>query len=190
MTALTAAVHLLAAVLVVSGAQKLLSPDASAVAMRGAGLPVPFPDHLAGRALGLVEAAIGLAAIAVPETWATISLGLFYAALTVFVLRLRQTDASAGCGCFGSSSTPPGTAHLVLNGIATGVAAGAAFVGVVDIVDILDDSIAVATSYLALLGIGSGLLLLGPVLAASLADARSGGNDVPQFAITSRGPVG
>lgn len=188
MTAVTAALHLLAAVLVISGAQKLLLPEPPAEAMRAAGLPSIGSDAVSGRLLGAAESTIGMLALAVPERWSALMLAAFYLALIAFVVRLRRTDADAGCGCFGSTSAPPGRAHLVLNVVAVVVGVVAATVGVVDVVDLVDDGLLVAATYLVLLGIGGGLLLLGPALTASLAQARSGpGATVPAFGITTPG---
>ncbi len=187
-TAVTAALHLLAAVLLISGAQKLLAPGPAAEAMRAAGLPSVGPDAVTGRLLGAVEATIGMIALVTPERWSALLLAAFFLALTAFVVRLRRTDADAGCGCFGSSSAPPGTAHLILNVAATLVGVAAATIGVADVVDVFDDGVLVAATYLALLGIGGGLLLLGPPLASSLALARSGeGGAVPVFGTTTGG---
>ena len=119
MTILSGPLHLLALVLVVSGFGKLAQPAPAATAMRDAGLPVPFRGRAAsGIALGVVEASIGLVALAVPTWWSAAALGGFYAALAAFVVRLRSIDGDAGCGCFGAASTPPGIAHLVLNSVA------------------------------------------------------------------------
>jgi Methylamine utilisation protein MauE len=164
---LAAPLHLLALVLVVSGIQKLVAPRAAAAAMADARLPVPWRGHAAtGVALGAVEAATGIVALAVPHRLAAAWLGVFYLALAGFVLLLRARDADAGCGCFGASSTPPGTAHLVLNGAAAATAFGIAVAGVPDIVDVVDGGIVVAVAYVLLLGIGAAVLLVAPALTA------------------------
>ncbi len=174
MDALAAPFHLLALVLVVSGMQKLITPQPAADAMRTAGLPVPAGRGatLAGSILGAVEAATGLAAIAVPSAVAAAWLGAFYLALAAFVLRLRQRDATAGCGCFGSASTPPSAVHVVINVVAAGVAITAAAVGVPDLIDVVDEGIGVAVPYVVLLTVGAGLVLLAPTLLADLAPTR------------------
>lgn len=175
MTALAGPLHLLALVLVVSGIGKVVDPWPPTGAMRDAGLPVPFRGRaVSGVVLGLVEAAIGLVALAVPTWWAATAMGAFYAALAAFVVRLRRADGEAGCGCFGASSTPPGRAHLVLNGVAAAVGFGVAVAGVPDIVDVFDDGLAVAAPYVALLAIGAGLVLVAPALTAELSRNRNG----------------
>jgi hypothetical protein len=174
-TALAGPLHLLALVLVVSGIGKMIDPWPATGAMRDAGLPVPFRARaLGGRLLGTVEAAIGLLALATPAWWAAAALGAFYSALAAFVVRLRSRDGEAGCGCFGASSTPPGPAHLVLNGVAAAVGFGAAAAGVPDIVDVFDDGLGVAVPYVALLAIGAGLVLVAPALTAERSRNRNG----------------
>ena len=164
---LAAPLHLLALVLVVSGIQKLVAPRAAAEAMADARLPLPGRGRPAtGVALGAVEVATGVAALAVPHPAAAAWLGAFYLALAGFVLLLRSRDADAGCGCFGASSTPPGTAHLVLNGVAAITAFAIAAVGVPDIVDVVDDGLVAAAAYVLLLAIGAAVLLLAPALTA------------------------
>ena len=175
MTALAGPLHLLALVLVVSGSGKLVDPWPPTGAMRDAGLPVPFRGRAtSGLLLGGVEALVGLVALAVPTWWAAASLGAFYAALAAFVIRLRRRDGEAGCGCFGASSTPPGQAHLVLNGVAATVGFGAAAAGVPDIVHVFDDGLGVAIPYVALLAIGAGLVLVAPALTAERSRDRNG----------------
>ena len=174
MTALAGPLHLLALVLVISGIGKVLDPWPATGAMRDAGLPVPFRGRaVGGIALGAVEATVGVVGLAVPAWWAATLLGSFYAALAIFVIRLRARDGDAGCGCFGASSTPPGTAHVVLNVTAAVVAFATASLGVPDIVAVLDHGWGAAVPYVALLGIGAGLVLVAPALTAELTRSRS-----------------
>lgn len=186
---LAAPLHLLALVLVVSGIQKLVAPRAAAAAMADARLPLPWRGRPAtGIALGAVEAATGLAALAVPHRLAAGWLGVFYLALAGFVLLLRSRDADAGCGCFGASSTPPGTAHLVLNGVAAATAFAIAVAGVPDIVDVVDDGAVTAVAYVLLLTIGAAVLLVAPALTAEISRLLRGEHpspSVPTFRSTS-----
>lgn len=175
MISLAGPLHLLALVLVVSGFGKLMNPGPASAAMRDARLPVPFRGRaVTGAALGVAEAAVGLTALAVPAWWAAGLLGGTYLGFLAFILRLRSRDGAAGCGCFGASSTPPGTAHLVLNAVAVAVAGTAVVAGVPDILAVFDDGIAVAVPYVALLAIGAGTLLVAPALSAEVAWARAG----------------
>lgn len=169
-SALAGPLHLVALVLVVSGAQKLAVPLPAARAMVSAGLPVPRQRHrLVGTSLGVVEAATGLAVFAVPAPATAAWLAVAYVALAGFVVVLRRRDATAGCGCFGAADTPPTTAHVVANVLAAGVALGAVAVGVPDVVDVLDEGVAVAVPYAALVATGAALVLLAPPLLAALA---------------------
>jgi hypothetical protein len=159
---LAAPLHLLALVLVVSGIQKLVAPGAAAAAMADARLPVPWRGRTAtGIALGAVETATGIVALAVPHRLAAAWLGVFYLALAGFVLLLRARDADAGCGCFGASATPPGTAHLVLNGVAAATAFG------------------IAVAYVLLLTIGAAVVLVAPALTAETSRLLRGEHPSP-----------
>ena len=179
MTALAGPLHMLAVVLMVSGAAKIMSPAPAAAAMHDAGLPLPLRGRpVTGIGLGVSEASVGVVALAVPTWWAATALGVAYLSFAAFVLRLRSRDGNAGCGCFGSSSAPPGTAHLVLNLSAAAVALAAVIAGVPDVVDVFDEGVAVAVPYVALLAIGAGTLLAAPPLSAEIARIRSG--DVPR----------
>lgn len=168
-SALAGPLHLVALVLVVSGAQKLGRPLPAAQAMAAAGLRVPVRLRpVAGRALGVVEAASGLAVFAVPHPAAALWLAGAYLALAGFVVVLRRRDATASCGCFGSATTPPTTAHVVLNLAAAAVALAAAAVGVPDVLDVLDAGVGVAVPHAVLVALGAGLVLLAPALLADL----------------------
>ncbi len=177
---LAAPLHLLALVLVVSGIQKLVAPGAAAEAMADARLPLPGRGRpAAGVALGAIEAATGLTALAVPHRLAAAWLGVFYLALAGFVLLLRARDADAGCGCFGASSTPPGTAHLALNGVAAVTAFAVAVAGVPDIVDVIDDGLVTASAYVLLLAIGAAVLLVAPALTSEISRLLQGEHPSP-----------
>lgn len=166
---LAAPLHLLALVLVISGIQKLVAPGAAARAMADARLPLPWRGRPAtGIVLGAVETATGVVALAVPHRLAAAWLGVFYLALAGFVLLLRSRDGDAGCGCFGASTTPPGVAHLLLNGVAAVTAFAVAVAGVPDIVDVVDDGVVAAAAYVLLLAIGAALLLIAPALSSEI----------------------
>lgn len=180
MIALAGPLHLLALVLVVSGVQKLVTPAAAAAAMADARLPMPWRGRpVTGFVLGAVEVTTGAAAIAVPHRLAAAWLGAFYLALAGFVVLLRSRDADAGCGCFGAASTPPGGAHLVLNGVAAVTALAIAIAGVPDIVDVVDDGVLVAVAYVLLLGVGASVLLVAPALSADIGRLLRGGHTGP-----------
>lgn len=162
MDALAGPLHLIALVLVVSGMQKLLDPAPAAAAMRAVGLRV----H--GAVLGMGEVALGLAALAWPHPVTAGLLALAYAALAAFVVVLRRRDAGVACGCFGSSSTPPSTTHVVLNLASAALATTAAATGPADLVAILTDSATTAVPYAMLVLTGASLVLLAPALLAGV----------------------
>lgn len=169
MTALAGLLHLVALVLVVSGAQKVARPVPAAAAMVSAGARIPARLHTAaGTALGVGEAATGLAVFATPTSAAAAWLGLAYLALAGFVLILRRRDASAGCGCFGAASTPPTNAHLALDLVAAAVAFTSALTGVPDVVEVVREGAGVAVPYAVLLTVGAALVLLAPALLAAV----------------------
>lgn len=169
MSALAGLLHLVALVLVVSGAQKVVRPAPAAAAMVSAGVRVPPRLHAAaGTALGVGEAATGLAVFAAPTPAAAAWLGLAYLALAGFVLLLRRRDSGAGCGCFGAATTPPTHVHVALDLVAAVVAFTAATTDVPDIVEVVQEGAGVAVPYAVLLGVGAALVLLAPALLAGV----------------------
>lgn len=169
MSSLAGPLHLVALVLVISGAQKLVRPLPAARAMVSAGLRLPARRHaLVGTLLGIAEAGTGLAVFAAPNRASAAWLGAVYLALAGFVVTLRRRDATAGCGCFGAADTPPTAAHVVSNLTAAAVAVSAAVVGVPDVVDVVDEGLGVAVPYAVLVVVGATLVLLAPVLLAAL----------------------
>lgn len=111
-----------AALLVVAGAGKLVTPLPLARALRLSGLRVTVPVVRAGAA---AEVLVGIAAIAAGSALAAAAVALSYAAFTGFVLLgLRRGGALSSCGCFGTADTPPTRTHVVVTG-ALALVAGA-----------------------------------------------------------------
>lgn len=187
MSALAGPLHLVALVLVVSGAQKVGAPRPAAQAMRDAGLPVPVRAQWPGAALGVVEAAIGLAVFAAPHRLSAAAVAAAYLGFAGFVVVLRRRDATAGCGCFGAASTPPTTTHVVVNLLSAGIALASTVAGVADVADVLDEGVGVAVPYAALVAVGAALLLLAPVLLGQL-DQLVHGDQTPQFGLRRSTP--
>ncbi|WP_426572157.1 MauE/DoxX family redox-associated membrane protein [Aquihabitans sp. McL0605] len=117
-------VYAAALLLGAAGVGKALRPAATRVALRSAGLP---GTALAARGLGVAEIAIALAAILVGGPVATGLVAVSYLGFAGFARRLdTKTRGSAPCGCFGASSAPVGTLHVVLDlviAVGVGVAA-------------------------------------------------------------------
>jgi hypothetical protein len=120
-----------AGVLVAAGVAKAWRPDdtARALARRG-------PEGRAAqgsswrqwrravRAGALVEALVGLAALAAPGPVTVGLVALSYVAFSVVVLSaLRRGGSLSSCGCFGRPDTPPTGVHLGLNLVLAGTSA-------------------------------------------------------------------
>lgn len=99
-----------AVLLVVGGAAKAVRPHDTAVALRGAGLPVKDPVVRLG---GAAEVALGLVALAdvdsVVAFLVAASYGAFFAFVTVALIRRLPISS---CGCLGRFETPPTPVHL------------------------------------------------------------------------------
>jgi hypothetical protein len=94
----------------VAGAAKFLAPSGTVQALRAARLPA---SPLLVRLLGLTELAVGVATIVVGGWVLPAVVALFYAGFSGFVaMRLRAGD-TAGCGCFGATTAPLTSGHLV-----------------------------------------------------------------------------
>lgn len=104
--------HVGAGLLAVAGAAKLVAPSGTEQALRAAGLP---SSPLLVRTLGASELAIGTATVVVGGWVLPAVVAVYYAAFSGFVvLRLRAGD-TAGCGCFGATTSPLTAGHLVYN---------------------------------------------------------------------------
>ena len=104
---------LLAALLMVSGAVKVLRPQATVQAMLDAGLP---GSRAVARGLGAMEVGVGLWASAAPAAGGALALAVLYLAFAgflAFVLRARPQAGS--CGCAGATAVPPSYLHLWLD---------------------------------------------------------------------------
>jgi hypothetical protein len=113
-----------AGVLTVGGAAKLLDPNASSPMLQALGLPASAG---AARVLGGLEAVVGVLAFFLGGPVLAGLVAVLYAGFTVAVLRLRSVaGTSVSCGCFGRSSAPPTLLHAVVDGVAALVAAAAA----------------------------------------------------------------
>ena len=123
MSLLAGPVLALAALLGFAGVQKLVDPAATSGALRAAGLP---SSSLAGRAVGLGEVAVALAALVVGDRVTAGALAVTYGAFALFSWRLvARSGATASCGCFGQDEAPATRLHVALNLIATVACAAA-----------------------------------------------------------------
>ena len=126
MPALTGPAVVLAALLALAGAQKLLDPTMTVGALRALRLP---SSPLLVRIGSAAEVALGVGAIVVggPVLWALVALS--YLAFAAFVVAaLRQGTMIGSCGCFGREETPPHPSHVAFNLGLTGLAVTVALV--------------------------------------------------------------
>lgn len=165
MTILDAAFWAVGLVVVASGATKLAEPGSFAEALDalrpggGAGAH----DHVAGHGgpsarlrwlailVGLVELALGLAALAIGGSLVAWAVAAAYAAFTVVVLLARRRGLTT-CGCFGARSGAPRGVHAALNAASAVVAAAAALRGPPPVADGLE-GLAGPVAVLVVLGV-------------------------------------
>lgn len=124
MVAISAAVAVLALLLVHAGMVKLWRPEAVRAALTAAGLPA---GRSAARVLGVVEVAVGVAALVTGHALAAAVLGFAYAAFAVFSVRQRRRGA--GCGCFGEPTAEVSRTHIGLDVVGALVGGTAAVAG-------------------------------------------------------------
>jgi hypothetical protein len=116
---------LAAGLLVLAGAVKVVSPDATAQAIIDAGLPGSRP---LARIVGIVEIAVGVGASFAPAAGGAIACGALYLGFAGFLgyVLLAHPDAGS-CGCAGPTPVPPSRLHLTLDLLAGLVAIAYAF---------------------------------------------------------------
>jgi hypothetical protein len=111
---------LAAGLLVLAGAVKIVTPDATAQAIFDAGLPGSRP---VARTVGGLEIGVGLWAIAAPATGGAIACGALYLVFAAFLVYVLLAHPDAGsCGCAGPTPVPPSRLHATLNVIAAAAA--------------------------------------------------------------------
>jgi len=105
------------ALLVVAGVAKAIRPGDTAGALAAlASQPLGSRWRTVVRIGAIVEAGVGVAALAVPRPITAALVGTSYAVfIGAIVLARRRGSPLATCGCFGRPDTPPTLVHLVLN---------------------------------------------------------------------------
>src|SRR6476620_540749 len=96
------------AVLVVSGVAKLATPAPTASLL--ATLHLPASPRVA-RLLGVVEIAVGMAAVLIGGAVLAAIVGALYLGFAAVVVMARRAGAPS-CGCFGAGAAPPSTVHV------------------------------------------------------------------------------
>lgn len=126
-TVLDAAFWVVSLVLLASGVTKLVDPDPLGRALVDLGVlsrRTADSGPLIGRVLGALEVMIGGAALAAGGRVTAVLVAVSYAVFTGIVVASWRRGLDS-CGCFGSSSSPPGPAHVALNVVSSAVAVGA-----------------------------------------------------------------
>jgi hypothetical protein len=166
MDLLTGAMQILAVVVVVGGAAKLVSPGAFAATLGALGLP---GGRLAARVAGVVEIGIGGTALVIGGRVPAAALAALYAAFAVVVVAARRRGAES-CGCFGSVAAPPSAVHVVVNATSAAVALAAAAVGVEALPDVMADQPWAGVPYLLTVATGAWLIVVADTTGAQLVD--------------------
>ena len=121
MAALTGPALVLASLLAIAGAQKLVDPTMTVGALRALRIPA---SPLVVRVGSAVELALGVAAIAAGGAALWWAIAASYLAFAAFVVGALRSGTMIGtCGCFGREETPPHWSHVVLNAALAGLAA-------------------------------------------------------------------
>ena len=156
MPALTGPALVVAALLALAGAQKLVDPTMTVGALRALGLP---SSPLLVRAGAAGELALGVASVVVGGAALWWCVAASYVAFAVFVVTaLREGTMLGSCGCFGRDDTPPHWSHVVLDVVLAGVAAAVALRSPEAPLDALADEPGQAVVLVALSAIGLYLL--------------------------------
>jgi len=136
MDLLAGAYVVVALVVAVGGAAKLVSPRAFADTLRSLGVP---GGTVAARVSGAAEVVVGIGCVVLGGRWAAVVLAVLYLAFAVVVAAARRAGA-ASCGCFGAAGAPPGGIHLGVNLASAAVAGLAVLQPVAPVADQLTSS--------------------------------------------------
>ncbi len=173
---LAIALHAAAAVLlVIAGSAKLGRPSTAVVLLSSLGAPEsgPFRGERVAVVLGAVEAAVGIAALAIGGTITELVVGLLYVGFAVAVMRALTVGVSS-CGCFGRVDAPPSPLHVFGNS----VLAGASFIAIdgPSPLDVMEEQPAGGIGFVVVVGVLAGLaLVLFTALPEALATRHSTG---------------
>ena len=159
----------IAAVLVVSGVAKVVTPAPTASLL--ATLRLPESPSVA-RLLGLVEIAVGTAAVLVGSAVLAIAVSALYLAFAAVVVMARRAGAPS-CGCFGAGAAPPNQVHVWVNLVSATVALATAIVVGSSVVDLLRDQPAGGVPFTILMAAGVVLVVGLDTAGADLVDQMS-----------------
>ena len=149
------ALHAAAALLLlVAGMAKIVRPAPTAELLSSLGVPAHSSVAIT---LGVVECAVGIAALAVGGPLTALATAAFYIGFTGVVGRALAVGA-VSCGCFGRADTPPSWLHVVGN---TGFAAASIVAVAGDTpLDVMDDQPAAGLGFVVGVGVIAGLALV------------------------------
>lgn len=158
-------------VLVAAGTTKLRKPQATGPAASALGLP---DSPTAVRTLGTVEVITATAALAFGGP-AAAAVALVYAALALAAWRLYVRAPGTACGCLGATDAPVTSTHVVVNVVASLLAAIAVAHG--SPITAVGSSFWERTAFVALVGCGAAsVALVLDALPALNAAMRQGGS--------------
>ena len=178
MTGHTVLVELIALVVAVSGATKVLRPRSFAELTATVRVPV---GTAGARVVGLAEIVLGVWVLATGARLACAMLALAYLVFAVAVVVARRAGAPS-CGCFGATTAPPSSVHVVVNLVSAAIAAAGAITGDIDgIGAVLSDQPLAGVPILLLLGTGGWLLVSLDTVGAAVFDGTR--------ELTAMGPV-
>ena len=159
MPIITGPFHVVAGLLLVAGAAKLVRPGPTAAVVQAAGL---LASRVLVRAFAAVEVAAAVAAFAVGGVMAAGAVSVMYLAFAGFVLMLKMRGIeTAGCGCFGQKAEdPPGSLHVAVDGIAAVIALAAAIAHVPAVAAVLAEQPLAGVPYVGFVVLGVWLLVV------------------------------
>lgn len=140
--------------LVVAGAAKIARPAPTAELLGALGVPA-LPS--VAIAIGLMEIATGIIALAIGGAAIAAVTGALYAAFAVAVVRAIAVGAPS-CGCFGRTDAPPSLVHVIGNIVFAG--ASFAAIGASTPLEVMDDQPAGGVAFVVLIGVIAGLALI------------------------------
>jgi len=159
MPIITGPFHVIAGLLLIAGAAKLVRPGPTADVASAAGIPA---SRLVVRVFAIAEIAAAVVAIALGGPVAAAAVAVMYLAFAGFVVMLKMRGIkTAGCGCFGQESEdPPGYLHVSVDVVAALIAGIATVVAVPDIGAVLAEQPLAGVPYIGFVVLGVWLLMV------------------------------
>ncbi|HEY5859126.1 MAG TPA: MauE/DoxX family redox-associated membrane protein [Actinomycetota bacterium] len=164
------------AVLVASGAAKVLAPTAASDALGALGAPAGLPLV---RTLGVGEVILGVAAVLAGGPVLAAGVSFTYLAFAVVAWRMSRSSDVRSCGCFGASGARPGLTHVVVDVATALLAGGAAAAGSGGAIALVSDSPAWGIPALAGSALGAAAAIALLTVAADTAAAVDGPRPAP-----------